>query len=119
MFTRCFLVEVRRKALRTKAWWRALDRVDRALIDLTIRVVDRVNSEGLGVEIVKVLKKIRDALKSRFVRLMESHGLEKARKLSEQALVWGYGKAKSWAYDWGFIRYLTVIESNSPVGFDQ
>ncbi len=118
MFTRSFLVEVRRKALRRGVWWRVLDRVERGIIDLTIRVVDRVRSEALGVVIVRVLKKLRDALKSRFVRLMESYGLERARKVSEQAQGWGYVAARSWAYDFGFVRYLTVIKINCPVGFD-
>jgi len=117
MFTRGFLAEVRRKALRNKTWWRALDRVDRAFFDLTIRVVDRVRSAELGVEIVKVLKKLSDALKSRFVRLMESYGLERARSLSKQAQSWGYGGAGSWRHDFGFVRFLTVIKLNSPGGF--
>ena len=117
MFTRSFLVGVRKKALRRRVWWRALDRVERGIVDLTIRVVDKVQSEALGVEIVKILKKLKDALKSPFVRLMESYGLERARRLSEQALSWGYEKAGGWAYDFRFIKYLTVIETNSPVGF--
>ena len=79
--------------------------------------MDKVQSEALGVEIVKILKKLRDALKSPFVRLMESHGLERARSLSEQAQSWGYGKAEGWAYDLGFIKYLTVIETNNSIGF--
>jgi len=41
MFSRSFLVEVRKKALRTKVWWKALDRIDRAVIDLTIQVVNK------------------------------------------------------------------------------
>ena len=117
MFTRNFLVGVRRKALRKRVWWMALDRVERAIIDLTIRVVQRVQSETLGEEIVKILKKLKDALKSPFVKLMESYGLETARKLSRQALSWGYRKAEGWTYDFGFVKYLTVIETNNPIGF--
>ena len=119
MFSRSFLVEVRKKALRTKVWWKALDRIDRAVIDLTIRVVDEVRSKDLGIEIVKILKKISDSLKSSFVRLMESYGLERARKLSEQALFWGYKEAENWKYNFGFVKYLTVIETNNPMRFGQ
>jgi hypothetical protein len=119
MFRRSFLIEVRKKALRTKTWWKALDRLDRAIVDLTIRVVDEVRSKDLGVEIVKILKKLSDCLKSPFVRLMESYGLERARKLSDQALFWGYKEANSWKYDFGFVKYLTVIETNSAMRFGQ
>jgi len=112
MFSRSFLIEVRRKALRNKTWWRVLERFDRAFIDLTIQVVDEVRSVNLGVEIVKVLKKLNDALKSPFVRLMESYGLKQARKLSEQALSWGYSEAETWAHNLSFIKYLAVIETN-------
>jgi len=112
MFTRSFLAEVRRKALRNKTWWKALERFDRAFIDLTIQVVDEVRSVNLGVEIVKVLKKLNDALKSPFVRLMETYGLKQARKLSQQALSWGYSEAERWTYNFSFIKYLAVIETN-------
>jgi len=117
MFTRGFLVDVRRKALRNGSWWRALDGSDRAFLDLTMRVVDRVRSVDLGVEIVKVLKKLRDAAKSSFVRLMESYGLERAKKLSQQALGWGYEEARGWSHDFGFIRYLAAMKISCPVGF--
>ena len=117
MYTRSFLVKVRRKALREHVWWRTLDRVERAIIDLTIRVVNKVRSEALGVEIVKILKKMKEALKSRFVKLMENYGLERARRFSEQAQSWGCKNAGAWAYDFDFIRYLIIIEMNNPEGF--
>lgn len=117
MFARGFLVGVRRKALRRRVWWRALDGVERAIVDLTIRVVDRVQSVELGIEIVKVLKKLKDAMKTPFVRLMETHGLEWAKRLSDQASSWGYRSAKDWSYDFAFIKYLTVLEMNNPAGF--
>jgi hypothetical protein len=117
MFSRSFLIEVRKKALRTKTWWKALDRTDRAIIDLTIRVVNNVRSADLGIEIVKVLKKLNDVLKSPFVRLMESYGLKQARKISQQALSWGFNEAKGWAYDLGFMTYLTALKMNSLTEF--
>ena len=74
---------------------------------------------NLGVEIVKVLKKLNDALKSPFIRLMESYGLKQARKLSRQALSWGYSEAERWAQNFSFVKYLAVIETNNPIKFDQ
>lgn len=60
-----------------------------------------------------------DAGKTCFVRLMKSCELEKAARPSEQALSWNYEEAKDWKYDLCFVKYLTVIETNSPIGFDQ
>jgi len=117
MFSRSFLIGFRRKALRRRIWFRALDKFDRAFIDLTIRVVEDIRSVRLEREIVKILKKLKDALKSRFVRLMESLGRERARRLSKQAQSWGYRDAERWAHDFSFVRYLTAVETNNPVGF--
>ena len=117
MFTRSFLVEVRRKALRRGVWFRALDRVERGILSLAARVVDRVESAVLGVELVKILRKLRDALKSGFVRRMEEYGLRRARMVARRAVEWGYAAARVWASDLGFVRYLTLIDVNKPSGW--
>jgi len=117
MFTRSFLVEVRRKALRRGVWFKALDRVERGILSLAARVVDRVESAVLGVELVKILRKLRDALKSGFVRRMEEYGLGRARMVARQAVEWGYAAARGWASDLGFVRYLTIIDVNKPAGW--
>jgi len=79
--------------------------------------VDRVESAVLGVEIIKILGKLRDALKSGFVRRMEEYGVGKARELGHFAEVWGNGAAGKWAFDRGFAMYLTVLDMNRPTGF--
>ena len=117
MFTSSFLLDVRRRALRRGVWYRALDRVERGILSLTARVVDRVESAILGVELVKIMRKLRDALKSGFVRRMEEFGFIRARMLARQAAAWGYYAARGWASDLGFVRYLTLIDMNKPTGF--
>lgn len=117
MLTSGFLVEMRRKALRRGVWYRALDRVERVILSLSARVVDRVKSVVLGFELVKILSKLRDALKSRFVRRMEEFGFRRAREVARQAVEWGYGAAMGWASDLGFVRYLTLMDVNKPMGF--
>lgn len=117
MFTSGFLVEMRCKALRRGVWYRALDRVERGILILTARVVDRVESAVLGVELVKILRKLRDALKSGFVRRMEEYGFGRALKMASKAVEWGYGAARVWSSDLGFVRYLTLIDVNKPTGF--
>jgi len=117
MFTRDFLEGVRRKALRRKVWYSALDGVERGILSLTSRIVDRVESRVLGVEIVKILAKLRDAMKSDFVRLVEGYGVGTAKKLSVQASEWGNMLADAWSYDLGFARYLALLDTNKPSGW--
>ena len=117
MFTRNFLISVKWKALRKGVWYRSLDGIERGILSLAARVVDRVESVVLGVEIVKILGKIRDALKSRLVRRMEEYGVGRAKELVHFAEVWGNGVAGKWAFDWGFAMYLTVLDLNRSTGF--
>ena len=117
MFTSSFLLKMRRRAMRRRVWYRALDRVERGILSLTARVVDRVESAVLGVELVKIMRKLRDALKSGFVRRMEEHGFGRAKEVAGQAVAWGYGAARVWASDLAFVRYLTVFDVNKPTGF--
>ena len=117
MFTRGFLVEMRRKAIHRRVWFKVLDRVERGILSLAVRVVERVESAVLGTVLVKIVRKLRDSLKSEFVKRMEGFGLVKARKIAEQAILWGYASARSWSSDFGFVRYLTMIEVNKPSGF--
>lgn len=109
MFTRFFLGKIKRKALRNGKWFQRLDDIERRIVNLAIRVVDKVKSILLGVELVKILKKLRKALKSGFVRRMETSGITRAREISVQAIKWGYGVAREWASDYCFIRYVTLL----------
>ena len=117
MFTRGFLYKMRQKAFHRRVWYKALDRVERGILSLTVRIVDRVDSAVLGVVLVKIVRKLRDALKSEFARRMEEFGLRKARTIATQAMEWGYLAARSWTSNLGFVRYLTMIDMNKPTGF--
>jgi len=117
MFTSRFLLDVRLRAIRRGIWYRVLEPIERNILVLTARVVDRVESAVLGVELVKIISKLRDALKSDFVRRMEEYGLIQARKTASQAVAWGHDGAKAWATDPGLVRYLTLIDMNKPTGF--
>ncbi len=117
MLTSRFLQEKRREAMRRGVWFRALDRVERGIMSLAARVVERVESALLGVELVKILGKLRDAMKSGFVRRMEGYGFGRVRELVDQALAWGYEAARGWVSDLGFAMYVTVISMNDPLGF--
>jgi len=109
MFTREFLLSYKRKALRRGVWFCALDRVERGILSLTARVVERVESVVLGLTLVKIIKKLRDALKSGFVKRWE-FGMKRAWSIAVQAVAWGYVGARSWASDDDFIRYLALSD---------
>ena len=117
MFTKGFLLGLRRKAIRRRIWYRGLDSLDRGIFCLVTRVVDRVESEVLGVVLVKIVKRLRDAMKSEFVRLMESSGFRRAWEMAERAVEWGYGAAREWVRDKGFVMYQTLLIFNKPSGW--
>ena len=117
MYTREFLLGLRRKAMRRRVWYGCLDGVDRGIFYLVTRVVDRIESDVLGVVVLRMVRRLRDALKSEFARVMESHGFRMAWDAAERAVEWGSGVAGEWARDVGYVRYLTVLTLNRPSGW--
>jgi len=117
MFTGQFLSRVRSKAIRRGVWFRALDTLERGILTLASHVVDRVESVVLGVEIVKILKKLNDAMKSEFTKWMEQYGFIKVKKLAAQAMEWGNRDAIQWISEVSYIEYVTMLESYKPSGW--
>jgi hypothetical protein len=117
MFTSRFLSQIRLKAFRRGIWFSSLDNIERGILSLASRVVDRVESEVLGIELVKIISKLKNAMKSGFVRLVEEYGVWKAKELSIVALSWGNLKAKNWSKDSNFYHYLTMTYGNIPIIF--
>jgi len=115
LFTSSFLGGLRKKALQRRVWYSALDKVERGIITLSIRLIDSVQSATLGIEIVKITKKLKDALKNPFITYMETFSLQEAMKIADQALRFGNPKAQEWVYDFGFARYLALINYNKPM----
>ncbi len=107
MFTREFIHSMKRKALRRGVWFTALNQLERGILSLTARVVERVVSVKLGIILVKIFSKLRDAFNGAFIKRIEL-GIILARRIAAQAVVWGYHEAERWASDDDFIRYLTV-----------
>ena len=107
---------IKQRALRRAMWFKVLDRVERAIINLTIRCVKRVRSPKLTRIMTTIVKKLTDAMKSRFKRLIEDVGRPLAHKMSQIAKAWGYVSAVRWAEDSGFIQYLAVTQMITPMG---
>ena len=117
MFTRNHLRKWWRRALRRRVLYTALDREDRGYLYLVMKAFDEIRNADVGTIIVKILAKLKEALKSPFVRKMETYGIQRARIVSSYAVKWGLKAAKSWAIDIGFVKYLTALELNAPTGW--
>jgi hypothetical protein len=115
MFFRGELISIKLKALQRGIWFRMLDRVERALIDLTIRVVDVVRSDRLARILSNAIGKLREAMKGMMDRVREIGHLL-AEELSMVAKAWGNLRAKEWAKDEFYAIYLGLSILNKPAG---
>jgi hypothetical protein len=111
------LVKLRLKAIRAGVWFRALPRIDRVLIDLTIKVASSIRSATLARNILAVTKKLEGLLESRLLRAFRGVALQLAQKLSIAAQKWGNASAKLWASDVSFVTFLAIMHINEPKTF--
>ena len=98
-------------------WFRSLSRIDRALVDLTIKVADSVRSAFLAKRLLVVARKLEGFLEGSFSREIVEVGLPFARRLSLIAQGWGNASAPDWASDMGFARYWAVMLNGKTSGF--
>ena len=106
--TREALAKLRLKAVRSGNWFRDLKHEERKLLELTIRVVEKVHSFLLAKIVSRIVDKLYETMESQIIRLMRTEGRNMAENLSKIAQAWGYRAAKSWVNDRGFVQYLTV-----------
>ena len=113
-FSREEIIKVKNIALRKGVWYKALNRIERACIDLVIKVVEKVRSFSLKKVLFSILNKLKVALESPVQRLMREIGAALVFKLSKIALEWGNKSALVWAKDVCFMRFLTITRINAP-----
>jgi hypothetical protein len=111
------LVRLKLKALKSGAWFRVLKNVERALVDLTIRVVDRARSPVLVKALLSIMGKLMDAQKTKVEVAVNEVGLPNARRFSLLAQKWGNKSARKWMFDLSFARFIAVMYLNSPASF--
>ncbi len=107
------LVNLKTKAMRSGAWFKALQRIDRVLFDLTIRVVDTIRSSKLAKSLLALTRKLEDAIKSSFSSRLKEIGLPLAQKISFAAQKLGNISAISWVFDSSFAIFLAVMHVNN------
>jgi len=111
------LVKLRLKAIRAGVWFKALPRIDRVLVDLTIRVAKSVRSITLASNILAVTRKLKGFLESRLLRAFRGVAHRLAQGLSLVAQNWGNSSARLWASDLSFVKFLAVMHINEPKSF--
>lgn len=117
MFTKEFLSDVRRQALRRRVWFSALDATERGILYISGKVIDDVKSTILNTQLVRIIAKLRDACKSGFVKHLEQFGMVRVRTIRVQATSFGYEWADSLLSDFSFVRYLMFLDWNQPIGW--
>jgi len=106
------LMKIKVRALRRRVWFTALSRVERAIVDLTIRCVERVRSHSLEKSLTDIVNKILKTLETEFPQKAEKIGHELARKICFLAWEWGNLNASTWMYELNFVRFLGVNALN-------
>ena len=117
VLTRGFLEGWWRRGMRRGVLYRVLDREDRVFLYLAMRAVDEVRSLRVVRILMRIIKRLQDALISPFAREVTECGLPRAKALAARAFAWGYRAAEDWAWDLDFARYLTLIEFYKPPGW--
>jgi hypothetical protein len=106
------LVNLRLKAVRAGVWFKALPRIDRVLVDLTIKVADNIHNASLAKCLFAVVGKLEGFLESTVMKSMRLIGRPLAEKISLTAQKLGNTSAKNWASDLSFAFFLAVMHTN-------
>ena len=107
------LMNLKTKAMRSGAWFKGLQRIDRVLFDLTISVVKDIRSTQLAKSMLVITKKLENAMKSSFYTRLNAIGLPLAQKISFAAQRLGNLSASSWGFDSSFAIFLAVMHINN------
>jgi hypothetical protein len=112
------LAKLKTLAVRRGLWFKVLSAVERAVVDLTLKVVERVRSSVLKEALKSIASKVVEALKSRsFKERAMAIGRALAERLVRVAERLGNKRAREWAEDPSFVMYLGVSWLNTPPMF--
>ena len=111
--TRLQLIKLKHKAIRAGVWFRALPRIDRVLVDLTIKVAQNIRSCSLARSVLSVARKLEGFLEGKVARAIREFGFSLASKLGVLAQGWGNKNGGQWRFDRTFAQYLAIMRLNS------
>ena len=103
--TREVLVGMRTRGLRRRLWYSTLSRMERGLVDLTIRWVDKVRSGRMTETLMRILLKLAQAMETGMGRVL-GRGRVLASRASELAVGWGNSAAFYWRFETAFCNAL-------------
>ena len=106
------LTKLKLKAMRAGVWFKVLPRIDRVLVDLTIKVTENIRSSYLANSIFAVVGKLEGLLESSVLKSLRLIGRPLAEKISVIAEKLGNASAKNWATDSSFAFFLAVMHTN-------
>jgi hypothetical protein len=107
------LAWLKTRAKRCGVWFEKLSRIDRALVNLTIEVADKVRSFKLVKQLLSVMTKMEDALNDKVSQAMKRIGFPTALRLSLLAQKWGNNAARNWVTDISFAKFLAIMYVNN------
>ena len=97
---------MRRKSLRKGVWFQALNSMERGILDLTLRYVDKVRSRILSKVLRAILGKLSYSVDHYFTWRLELIGRPLAERMSRAATALGVRGAERWKDDRSFIQLL-------------
>jgi hypothetical protein len=116
--TREGLAKLKTIAVRRGLWFKVLSALERAVVDLTLKVVERVRSSVLKEALKSIASKVVEALKSRsFKERAMAIGRALAERIAYVAERLGNKRAREWVEDPSFVMYLGVSWLNTPPMF--
>lgn len=107
------LVKIRSRALRTKVWFKALSRVERAIVDLTIKCVEKIRSSVLAGTISAIVDKVLQFLEEGFMVRAERAGQTLMKNICALGEKWGSKACSAWNCDKCYIKFLGVNALNT------
>ena len=113
MTTKQDLLKIRSRALRTRVWFRTLSKVERAIVDLTIRCIEKIRSNVLARTISTIVTKLLESLGEDFMKIAERIGCKIAERLCALGERWGNKAYSTWKYDKCFLKFLGVNMLNT------
>jgi hypothetical protein len=113
------LIQLKSKSLRSGVWFKTLNKIERALVNLTIKVVDHVRSFTLAKILLSITAKLKNAMESKVLHALKEVGFPLAQKLSLLAQKWSNDSARTWMYDISFAKFLAILHLNHPTTFQQ
>ncbi|MEM3419977.1 MAG: hypothetical protein QW806_07130 [Nitrososphaerota archaeon] len=102
-----FLIKIKRKAIRLKIWYK-LNNIEREIINLTIKCVNKIKSIKLKNIILKILNKIKEIFENNFLNKIYEIGLKEVIKIVKIAYSWGNKNSLNWIKDKKYIFYLGI-----------